>query len=64
VPPPGTGLEFCKAGEMAMDGHWQPGDLVVWDEVMALHRAPDDFGPHHRKVIRVTAGRQVPTAAS
>jgi taurine dioxygenase len=44
--------------------HWQPGDLVVWDEVMALHRAPDDFEPHHRKVVRVTAGRQVPTAAS
>jgi len=42
--------------------HWQAGDLVAWDEVMALHRAPDDFEPHHRKVIRVTAGRQVPTA--
>jgi len=44
--------------------HWQPGDLVVWDEVMALHRAPDDFEPHHRRVVRVTAGRQVPVAAS
>jgi taurine dioxygenase len=43
--------------------HWRLGDLVVWDEVMALHRAPDDFAPHHRKVVRVTAGRQVPTAA-
>lgn len=43
--------------------HWQPGDLVVWDEVFALHRAPDDFLPHDRKVVRVTAGRQVPTAA-
>jgi len=44
--------------------HWQPGDLVVWDEVFALHRAPDDFMPHDRKVVRVTAGRQVPTAAN
>ena len=44
--------------------HWRPGDLVVWDEVMALHRAPDDFAPHDRKVVRVTAGRQVPTAAN
>jgi taurine dioxygenase len=43
--------------------HWRPGDLVVWDEVFALHRAPDDFMPHDRKVVRVTAGRQVPTAA-
>ena len=42
--------------------HWQPGDLVAWDEVHALHRAPDDFAPHHRKVVRVTAGRVVPTA--
>jgi len=42
--------------------HWQPGDLVVWDEVFALHRAPDDFLPHDRKVVRVTSGRQVPTA--
>ncbi len=42
--------------------HWHPGDLVVWDEVMALHRAPTDFEPHHRRVVRVTAGRQVPTA--
>ena len=42
--------------------HWRPGDLVVWDELTALHRAPDDFAPHHRKVVRVTAGRVVPTA--
>lgn len=43
--------------------HWQPCDLVVWDEVFALHRAPDDFHPHPRKVVRVTAGRQEPAAA-
>jgi taurine dioxygenase len=43
--------------------HWRPGDLVVWDEVMTLHRAPDDMGDHPRKVVRATAGRQTPTAA-
>ena len=43
--------------------HWLPGDLVAWDEVFALHRAPLDFAPHERKVVRVTAGRAVPTAA-
>jgi taurine dioxygenase len=42
--------------------HWRPGDVVVWDELTTLHRAPDDFAPHDRKVIRVTAGRVVPTA--
>jgi taurine dioxygenase len=42
--------------------HWSPGDLVLWDEVTVLHRAPDDFAPHDRKVVRVTAGRCAPTA--
>lgn len=42
--------------------HWQPGDLVVWDELTVLHRAPDDFAPHDREVVRVTTGRVVPTA--
>jgi taurine dioxygenase len=44
--------------------HWSEGDLVVWDEITTLHRAPTDFAPHPRKVIRVTAGRAVPTAAA
>jgi taurine dioxygenase len=42
--------------------HWSPGDLVLWDEVTVLHRAPDDFAPHDRKVVRVTAGRCSPNA--
>jgi taurine dioxygenase len=51
----------AQAGFVYMH-HWLPGDLVVWDEAMALHRAPDDFAPHPRKVVRVTAGRQAPAA--
>ena len=43
--------------------HWRTGDLVVWDELTTLHRAPNDYAPHVRKVVRVTAGRVVPTAA-
>ncbi len=42
--------------------HWHHGDLVLWDEMTTLHRAPDDFAPHDRKVVRFTAGRVVPTA--
>lgn len=42
--------------------HWSEGDVVVWDELTALHRAPTDFAPYDRKVVRVTAGRTVPTA--
>lgn len=41
--------------------HWRPGDLVVWDELTVLHRAPDDFAAHDREVIRLTSGRVVPT---
>jgi taurine dioxygenase len=41
--------------------HWRPGDLVLWDELSVLHRAPDDFAPHDREVVRLTAGRVVPT---
>jgi taurine dioxygenase len=44
--------------------HWRPGDLVLWDELSVLHRAPDDFAPHDREVVRVTAGRVVPFVAS
>jgi taurine dioxygenase len=43
--------------------HWRPGDLVLWDELTVLHRAPDDFAPHDREVVRLTAGRVVPAAA-
>jgi taurine dioxygenase len=42
--------------------HWTLGDVVVWDELTNLHRAPTDFAPHKRKVVRVTAGRTYPTA--
>jgi taurine dioxygenase len=44
--------------------HWQPGDLVLWDELTVLHRAPDDFAPYDREVVRVTAGRVVPCVAA
>lgn len=44
--------------------HWSEGDMVVWDELTCLHRAPTDFAPHPRKVVRVTSGRTVPTAPS
>ncbi|HWL42719.1 MAG TPA: TauD/TfdA family dioxygenase [Ilumatobacter sp.] len=42
--------------------HWEPGDLLVWDELVNLHLAPTDFAPHARRVVRVLAGTVVPTA--
>lgn len=44
---------------------WEEGDIVVWDELATLHLAPDasDYAPHKRRVVRVTAGLEVPVAA-
>lgn len=44
---------------------WEEGDIVVWDELATLHLAPDaaDHAPHPRRVIRVTAGLEVPVPA-
>lgn len=41
---------------------WREGDIVVWDELVTLHLAPDDFAPHQRRMVRVTAGLETPTA--
>jgi alpha-ketoglutarate-dependent taurine dioxygenase len=41
--------------------HWsEPGDVVVWDELVCLHRAPNDFRPHERRLVRLTAGQVAP----
>jgi alpha-ketoglutarate-dependent taurine dioxygenase len=42
---------------------WKEGDLVIWDELATAHLAPKDFAPHHRRVVRVSAGLVTPTAA-
>jgi taurine dioxygenase len=43
---------------------WQVGDLVVWDELATCHLAPEDFAPHPRRVVRVTAGLVTPSGAA
>jgi taurine dioxygenase len=43
---------------------WEEGDIVVWDELVTLHLAPDDYAPHRRRMVRVTAGLETPTAPS
>ena len=44
--------------------HWHPGDIVVWDELVCLHLAPQDYHPHERRVVRVTAGLATPASPS
>ena len=41
--------------------HWDPDDLVIWDERSTVHLAPTDFHPHRRRLVRVAAGSTVPT---
>jgi taurine dioxygenase len=55
-------FSHIRSADYVYRHHWSPGDLVLWDELTCLHRAPVDFAPHDRKVVRVTAGRVVPTA--
>jgi taurine dioxygenase len=44
--------------------HWSIDDLVVWDELVTLHLAPQDFRPKPRRLIRVAGGRVTPAAPS
>jgi alpha-ketoglutarate-dependent taurine dioxygenase len=34
--------------------HWQPGDVVMWDNQATMHYAVDDYGTAARRVRRVT----------
>lgn len=43
--------------------HWQPGDLVIWDEHATVHQGPTDFAPHHRLLRRCTVGSRQPQPA-
>ena len=31
--------------------HWQPGDLVIWDELATMHRNAGDADPNERRVL-------------
>jgi taurine dioxygenase len=42
--------------------HWSIDDLIVWDELVTLHLAPQDFRPLPRRLIRVAGGRVTPAA--
>ena len=37
-----------------VDHHWQPGDLVIWDNQALLHRAHHDHGDEARVLTKVT----------
>jgi taurine dioxygenase len=39
---------------------WHADDVVMWDELTTVHRAPSDFFPEHRRLTRVAVGRTAP----
>ena len=43
--------------------HWQPGDLVIWDELPTMHQGPEDFAPE-RQLVRIYGGLTTPVSAS
>jgi taurine dioxygenase len=43
---------------------WTVGDVVLWDEHQTAHMGPSDFFPHHRRLVRVTAGSAAPRGAA
>jgi taurine dioxygenase len=54
-------FRHCTSPEYIYRHHWAPNDVVIWDELMMLHKAPEDFAPHPRRMIRITGGALVPT---
>jgi alpha-ketoglutarate-dependent taurine dioxygenase len=32
--------------------HWQPGDVLVWEDIGTIHNAVADYGPHERRLIK------------
>ena len=44
--------------------HYEPHDLVMWDERCTNHRALGDHYPAHRIVRRCTVGASVPLGVS
>jgi taurine dioxygenase len=32
--------------------HWQPGDVLMWEDIGTIHNAVADYGPHERRLIK------------
>jgi taurine dioxygenase len=46
----------CDHPDFILRHRWSEGDIVVWDQLQTMHMAPNDYFPHERRVVRVTAG--------
>jgi taurine dioxygenase len=55
--------QHCTQPDFVYRHLWEEGDIIIWDELATMHRAPKDYMPHPRRVVRVFAGLTTPTAA-
>jgi taurine dioxygenase len=55
--------QHCTRPDFVYRHLWEEGDIIIWDELATMHRAPKDYMPHPRRVVRVFAGLTTPTAA-
>jgi taurine dioxygenase len=55
--------QHCTRPDFVYRHLWEEGDIIIWDELATMHRAPKDYMPHPRRVVRVFAGLTAPTAA-
>lgn len=55
-------FEHAATSDFVYRHRWVMDDIMVWDELATLHLAPQDYRPHPRRVVRVTAGRVTPAA--
>jgi taurine dioxygenase len=55
--------QHCTQPDFVYRHLWEADDIIIWDELATMHRAPKDYMPHPRRVVRVFAGLTTPTAA-
>jgi taurine dioxygenase len=46
--------EHVTQPEFTLRHHWEPGDVVMWDNRATLHYATDDYGDAERRMRRIT----------
>lgn len=56
--------EHSTQPEFAYRHHWQPGDVVMWDNRATMHYAIDDYGDVERRMRRVTVRGTTPIGPS
>ncbi|MBO3751671.1 TauD/TfdA family dioxygenase [Streptosporangiaceae bacterium NEAU-GS5] len=52
---------YVTRPENVLRVQWTPGDLVLFDNRITQHYAPDDYGDQARSLFRVTVAGDVPT---